>query len=114
MILVIGPMAAGKREFVLAELGYAAQDLADGVLDGRPVICNVQELAFQDPEGAPALLPALAAKEVVVMNEVGSGIIPAERRQREAREAAGRLGVLLAREAERVYRVSCGIPQRIK
>lgn len=114
MILVIGPLAAGKREFVTQQWGYQPEDMTDAVLDGRPVVYNVQELVYADPDRALELLPSLAAKQVVIINEVGSGIIPGERRQREQREAAGRLSVHLAQQAEQVYRVVCGIGGRIK
>lgn len=114
MILVVGPRAAGKREFVQSGLGYAESEIADGVLDLKPVIRNVQDLVFQDPTAAPGLLPALLAKAVVIMDEVGAGVVPDNPGGRLARDAAGRLSVLLAREAEQVYRVICGIPQRIK
>ena len=76
MILVIGPMAAGKREFVSGQLGYGPEEMADGRLDDCPVIFNVQDLVFRDPAQVPALLPQLTAKAVVVINEVGAGVIP--------------------------------------
>ncbi|MBS6323232.1 MAG: bifunctional adenosylcobinamide kinase/adenosylcobinamide-phosphate guanylyltransferase, partial [Clostridium sp.] len=45
---------------------------------------------------------------------VGSGVIPVERNVRLGREAAGRLCVLLAKDAEAVVRMVCGIPTIIK
>ena len=60
------------------------------------------------------LYDALADKEVVICNEVGSGVIPVERNVRLGREAAGRLCVLLAQKAEAVVRMVCGIPTIIK
>ena len=113
MILVIGGAASGKRAYVQS-LGYAEADFADAVLDARPVVYNVQDLVFADPDGASALLAPLLSKEVVICSEVGSGVIPADRRGREAREATGRLCILLARQAERVVRLVCGIPTVIK
>ena len=55
-----------------------------------------------------------AAPEVVVMDEVGCGVVPIERRDRELREAVGRAGQALAARAQQVYRVVCGIPMRLK
>ena len=72
MILVIGARASGKRAYV-ESLGYAAGDIADGVLDDKPVLYNLQNITMADPEGAPALLKALKGKEVVACDEVGSG-----------------------------------------
>jgi adenosyl cobinamide kinase/adenosyl cobinamide phosphate guanylyltransferase len=62
----------------------------------------------------PALLDSLLAKEVVICNEVGAGIIPASRVERESREATGRLCCQLAQHADRVVRLTAGIPIVIK
>lgn len=113
MILVIGAAASGKLEYVKS-LGYSQEDIADGVLDGRKVVYNLQNIVFHDPDGAPELTDALLSKDVVVCNEVGSGIIPLERKDREAREATGRLCIRLAQGADRVVRLVCGIPMIIK
>jgi len=113
MILVIGSASSGKREYVKS-LGYSDADMANGVLDGRKVVYNLQNIVFRAPETAPQLLEALLQKEVVVCNEVGSGIVPMTREAREAREATGRLCINLAQRAERVVRLVCGIPVVIK
>lgn len=113
MILVIGGTSSGKLEYVKS-LGYSDADIADGVLDGRKVVYNLQNIVFRAPEAAPRLLEALLAKEVVVCSEVGCGIVPLEQKEREAREATGRLCIRLAQRAERVVRLVCGIPAVIK
>ena len=113
VILVIGARASGKRDYVLS-LGYRPEDIADGVVDERPVLDNLQDLTMQDPEGAPALYDLLVCKEVVICDEVGSGVIPLEKERRLGREATGRLCCRLAKEAERVVRLVCGIPTVIK
>jgi len=113
MILVIGARASGKKEYVMS-LGYSQENIADGVLDGKPVVYNLQDLTMRDPDGAPDLLPALLEKEVVVCDEVGSGVIPLEKERRLGREATGRLCCRLASEAERVVRMVAGIPTIIK
>ncbi|MEG1524599.1 MAG: bifunctional adenosylcobinamide kinase/adenosylcobinamide-phosphate guanylyltransferase [Clostridia bacterium] len=113
MILVVGSQASGKRDYVRS-LGYKDSDVADGVLDERPVLYNLQNLIAKDPATSAALLPQLLKKQVVVCNEVGSGVIPTVRGERDAREAIGRLCVQLARKAERVVRLVAGIETIIK
>lgn len=113
MLLIVGGEGSGKRTFAKT-LGYMDADLADGVLDDRPVIFHVERMVFADPDGAQALLEPLCAKEVVICNEVGSGIIPADRAGRAGREATGRLCVLLAQRADCVVRMVSGIPMAIK
>lgn len=113
MILVIGAIASGKMAYVRS-LGYSDSDIANAVLDERPVLNNLQDIVFSDPTGSAALYEALVQKSVVICNEVGSGIIPVERADRDAREATGRLCNRLAQAAERVVRLVCGIPVVIK
>ena len=58
MILVIGARASGKLDYVKS-LGYSDADIANGVLDGRKVVYNLQNVVFRDPENAPNLLDEL-------------------------------------------------------
>lgn len=51
---------------------------------------------------------------VVITDEIGYGIVPADAFLREYREAAGRVCTKLAANAKEVWRVSCGIGTRIK
>ena len=113
MILIIGGAGSGKLDYV-ESLGYCAADIADGVLDDRKVVYNLQNIVFRDPKRAPELEEALAKKDVVVCDEVGSGVIPLERNEREAREATGRLCIQLAQRASRVVRLVCGLATVIK
>ncbi len=113
MILIVGGHAAGKLEYVKS-LGYADGDVSGDVFDNRPVLYGLQDIVARSPEEAEALLPALLQKQVVVCDEVGSGVIPLEKRDREVREKTGRLCVLLAGKAERVVRVVAGIPIVLK
>ena len=60
------------------------------------------------------LADQLAEKQVVIASEIGGGVVPVDPEQRAGREAAGRLGCLLAARADTVIRVFCGIPTVIK
>ena len=113
MILVIGAMASGKRSYVRS-LGFAEHEIADGVLDDRPVVANAHRLAADYAGALDELADELSEKAVVICNEVGCGLVPVQAEQREQRERAGRLCALLAARADRVVRMVCGIPQLIK
>ena len=113
MILVIGGEGSGKRSFVRG-LGYADKDMADAVMDERPVIFHLEQLVARAPEGADELAERLLEKDIVICDEVGSGVIPVERAEMVARESTGRLCILLAKHAEAVVRMVCGIPAVIK
>ncbi|MBR6343908.1 MAG: bifunctional adenosylcobinamide kinase/adenosylcobinamide-phosphate guanylyltransferase [Selenomonadaceae bacterium] len=51
---------------------------------------------------------------VFVTNEVGAGIVPENHLSREYRDLAGISNQLMARAAEEVYLVACGLPVNIK
>lgn len=51
---------------------------------------------------------------IVISDEVGNGIVPMERSEREYRERLGRMQTALAAKSERVERVICGLGQRLK
>ena len=106
MIFVTGPLYAGKREYIRNALG-----LSEAAFNARTV-WDVQELA----PGAdlPALADRLAEKDIVIATELGGGLVPIERAEREKREAAGRLACLLAERANTVVRVCCGLGQVLK
>ncbi len=104
MILVTGGRGAGKRTFVTDVLGFSPEQFAE---DG-PVLYGLESM---DP--LPSL-EALLDREVVVCREVGCGVVPMDRGDRDWREAVGRLCCALAREAEAVYRLQCGLAMRLK
>lgn len=114
MVLVIGGLAAGKREYVKRTFGYRDEDFADAVLDDRPVLYNLQDLAAKTDLPEEELVERLLQKDVVICNETGNGIVPVDKAERMARELTGRLCIQLAARADKVVRVICGIPQVLK
>ena len=50
----------------------------------------------------------------IISDEIGSGIVPFERSDRLWRDISGRILVKIAKKSEKVIRIICGIPQRIK
>ncbi|MDR0309110.1 MAG: bifunctional adenosylcobinamide kinase/adenosylcobinamide-phosphate guanylyltransferase [Coriobacteriales bacterium] len=95
-------------------LGYFEADMADAVLDDRPVLYNLQNIVQLDTDNCLKLVPALKKKAVVICNEVGSGIIPFNQPDTAWREATGRLCNALAKESDAVIRMVCGIPTVLK
>ena len=76
-------------------------------MDSVPVLYDLQDLDNVSPED-------LLQKEVVICNEVGCGLVPVDPAERERRERTGRLCIELAKQADRVIRVVCGVGTIIK
>ena len=127
MILVIGGAYQGKKEFAMRQFGIEAEKIADGAaadvmgtLSEHAAVCDYQLRirrqieAGLDPEEEFRRLIAGNRKICIIADEIGSGLIPMERAERDYREAAGRTLCLAAKEADEVWRVVCGIGQRIK
>lgn len=126
MLFVTGPLASGKKDYVMRTFGWDDTAFAANAVE------NVQELAAQivrkeaeTPEKNPpgtgsaeeqlrGLADRLARKRVVIATEVGGGIVPLDPVERREREAAGRLACMLAERAQTVIRVFCGLPQVLK
>lgn len=107
MIFVTGPLFAGKREYIRQALGLSQEEFA------QRAVWDVQDLAAEAPD-LSVLTEGLVKNEIVVATEIGGGVVPIDPKERAAREAAGRLACLLARRADTVIRVYCGLPQVLK
>lgn len=113
MILITGPLFAGKRSFAKEALGLRDEAFSRAFPTDCPVVFEAQELA-RGCKDLEALADGLAKKQAVICTEVGGGIVPIDRDERQFREQAGRLAVLLSQRAQRVVRVWCGLPQWLK
>ena len=51
---------------------------------------------------------------IVISDEVGNGVVPVDKDEREYRERVGRCLIRIAEAASRVERIMCGLGQRIK
>ncbi len=104
-VYVTGPMASGKREYVLDTLGIPASEAA----------FDVQELLRKEPaKDVAALAEELSGFQAITQTEVGAGVVPLSASDREWREKAGRLACLLAARADVVVRMVCGVPVTVK
>ena len=114
MVLIIGGAAQGKLDFARRELGVVAW--SDGTIGNENCIYNLHRALRQQPEADTALEAWLEAhpEGVVICDEVGCGVVPMDRADREWRERVGRTCCYLAERAERVIRVYCGIPMVLK
>lgn len=106
MIFVTGPLFAGKQTWICSRLRLTEEEFAECA------VRDVQDLVpCDDPE---ALADLLSQKRIVIATEIGGGLVPTDREERQRREDAGRLACMLAEKADTVVRVCCGLPQLLK
>lgn len=106
MVLVVGGMHQGKYVF--------ARSLSEDVVkDLHTEIRRCME-GGEDPWALAEQVRSSHPQGVVTMAELGCGLIPADAFERDYREAVGRISCELAKHADAVYRVCCGIATRLK
>ena len=113
MVLFTGSLYSGRHEAAKAYAEAAGTKLSD------LRVCEDAASFLTDdssPERLGQIANELAANYdiIILYTEVGSGLVPVDEKERTAREAAGRLSILLADEADEVYRVFCGIAKKLK
>lgn len=127
MILIIGGMAQGKLEYV--KKTYQNKNLKifeallpvseeENIVDFLVVHHlndwirenGTKEECRQKLEACIKKFPNL----IFISDEVGSGIVPLEKEERQWRDMVGALQVELAEKADEVVRVLCGMGQKIK
>lgn len=112
MILIVGGSFQGKRRFAESFLTCQKPDVTI-VNDFHRMVWDWLA-AGKDPQSETEQFYQEHKAVVIICNEVGSGVVPMEQKEREYREAVGRCGCYLAQKADQVYRVLMGIGTRIK
>ncbi len=126
MKLVIGGSAQGKLALVLEQNGLTAGDVCDGATCGferipQERVVNRLHLLIRrlmenglEPAAFIEAISQANPRVIFIADEIGCGVVPTDRFEREWREATGRICCKLARKSERVERVFAGIPAIIK
>lgn len=124
MKLIIGGCAQGKLGYALERYGLGEDAVADGYLPGKTgerVIINHfhrwVKSCLKAGESPEEMIRAFVTEYpdcIIISDEVGNGIVPVDAFEREYRERLGRILIEIAKEAEEVVRVICGLGQKIK
>ncbi|MCI5856905.1 MAG: bifunctional adenosylcobinamide kinase/adenosylcobinamide-phosphate guanylyltransferase [Agathobacter sp.] len=132
MKLVIGGYAQGKLCYVLQKTGEADCMIYDASLpddtqqkeaeeSNRILVVNhlhkwIREMLTAGKEPEQLLFPFLRKNQncIVICDEIGNGIVPIDPLEREYRERTGRILIEIAKQADEVVRIICGIGQKIK
>ena len=132
MKLVIGGVAQGKLDYVLENMieesekydvydcfflkDNACNDKASNIDKFHYIIRAVLENKLPLQEYVLKFMQFAEENPdtIVIADEIGNGIVPLDAFEREYREQTGRAEILLAKKADEVVRVICGIGQKIK
>lgn len=126
MILIVGGAFQGKLDYACRLTGYRKEDFLDGracleqEIFGAKGICYFHEYIknrMKEGRNCLDLAEQLLMKNpdlVIVTNELGYGIVPLEPFDRSWRETVGRVCTGLAKGADRVDRVVCGLGAVLK
>lgn len=127
MIFVIGGAFQGKLDYVCTKYHIDKTEVVEGdcTLVEELYFTKVwygfhrfvRSFSMEKKEEILTILEAVWDKNpniIIVSDEIGYGIVPMDAFEREYRELVGRLSCLLAKRAEAVFRVTCGLGTRIK
>lgn len=124
MKMFIGGAHQGKRMY--AESLYPNVQWVDGNYCDEEEIFTCQGIyafhayikrGIENDWNLESLMDRLQEKNpdiFIITDEIGYGIVPIERQQREYREMTGRICTKAAGLSSEVYRIICGIGTRIK
>lgn len=125
-VLIIGGSYQGKKKFAIEQFGLADRVFyecgKDNVrdLDEYPAVNGLHlwikaalEAGKSRLEVPEECLRAFSGK-VICCDDITSGIVPLDPIEREWREVTGRCLCALAKRAELVIRIHCGMPQVLK
>ncbi len=126
MRMIIGGVAQGKLNFAMRKYHIAEDDVFDIEICAFEEIYNKRCINHYD-----SVIKALIERKenpltftenlikrnsdiIIIMNEIGNGIIPIEKDERLWREQTGKIGCRLAELSESVERMICGIAVVLK
>lgn len=137
MILIVGGAFQGKTAYAKDKYGICEEEIifCDDVTQCEELVQYIrQEKSLRnircitrlqllirrlqqesvDIEKAMEALLTYRQDIILLMDEVGLGIVPLQREDRDYRELVGRAGCFLAKRASKVERVLCGVGRIIK
>lgn len=121
--MVTGGAFQGKTAYTMRRFGLAERDVADGAdstlekLKTALCITNYHKLVKRLGDDCISFTEELCRTDpdaVIIIDEIGCGIVPMEKNERIWRENVGRCGCIIAANSEKVIRIVCGIPTVIK
>lgn len=126
MIFVIGGSYQGKCDFVREAFGLAEEDFQICTEETTEIdfdkcaIAHIERFALgcvrrgEEPADYWKTNADRIAGAILISDDVSCGVVPIDETIRAWREATGRANNHLARQADQVWRVFCGIGSKLK
>lgn len=125
MILIFGGAYQGKLDFAKENFNVKDEDVffctAENDIDwSAKVLCHMDQAFLRHVRDGKESREELALHlnelkdKIIIVNDISQGIVPTESILRAWREMTGRAMLYLSKEAEEVYRVFCGLGDKIK
>ena len=125
MILIFGGAYQGKLDYVLKTFSIASDDVFHCTRDDelsleKTVICGLEDFVYSCTVRGEEARDVLASMEpqlrdkILIADDISQGLVPMDAADRVYREMMGRTLIWLAREADSVFRVFCGLGQQLK
>ena len=125
MDLIIGGAFQGKRDFAKRKYHLTDKQVFTCTTQkepdfSAPCIAGLEEFVFfcvENGKDAVAYFKERRAaweQSVLICDDIFCGVVPMEAENRLWREETGRLCTYLSGEAQAVYRLFCGLEQRLK
>ena len=121
MILITGGSYQGKLDYARTRVHLADADICAGVIDfDRRCLAYIEQYALEavrqglEPADVFRAHEGRLKDKIIVTTDISGGIVPVDPVLRAWREASGRMNNYLAANADEVWRLFCGIPQRLK
>ncbi len=127
MILITGGAYQGKLEFARDTFNISDDEIfycteSTSSLDTRKIIINnldeyIRSAIYSGKDAKyikSQLNDECCGNKIIIVTDQSCGIVPLKKEDRLFREALGRITTMLSQKADEVYRVFCGIPQKLK
>ena len=116
MILLIGGAGQGKLAYALGKTGFGPENVAYDPVSPRikPIFAGLETWVRSHPGKGIGDLLEVNPGVVILCDEVGCGVVPVDPAERAWREEVGRLCCDLAKKAQRVERIFCGLSMVLK
>ena len=119
MDLFIGGHAQGKYEYAVKKYPDDFRIINDFHLRVKEELAKYTYTAYSEDILAETIFRNLTeglpvSKTVIISDDIGCGIVPLDRFDRLWRDVTGKVLIKVAEMSDNVYRVICGIVQKIK